>query len=115
MRHTVFFAEVEDVYAVIKTGGKQYKVRPGERITVEKISGEPGTEIELNEVLLVGEGEEVKVGQPLVSEAKVIAKILEQGRSRKILVFKKKRRKNYKKKQGHRQYYTVLEIQEIKA
>ncbi len=103
------------MYAVIKTGGKQYKVRPRERITVEKISGEPGTEIELNEVLLVGEGEEVKVGQPLVSEAKVIAKILEQGRSRKILVFKKKRRKNYKKKQGHRQYYTVLEIQEIKA
>ncbi len=103
------------MYAVIKTGGKQYKVSPGERIRVEKIPGDPGTEVELSEVLLVGEGDDLKIGQPTLPEAKVVATIVEQGRSRKIIVFKKKRRKNYKKKQGHRQYYTVLEIKEIKA
>lgn len=103
------------MYAVIKTGGKQYKVSPGEKITVEKLPGEPGEEIELSEVLLVGEGDNIKIGQPTVPEAKVVATIVEQGRSKKIIVFKKKRRKNYKKKQGHRQYYTVLEIKEIKA
>jgi large subunit ribosomal protein L21 len=103
------------VYAVVKTGGKQYKVSPGEKITVEKLPGEPGEQIELSEVLLVGEGDSVKIGQPTVPEAKVLATIVEQGRSKKIIVFKKKRRKNYKKKQGHRQYYTVLEIKEIKA
>lgn len=103
------------MYAVIKTGGKQYKVSPGDTIRVEKLPGEPGQEIELNEVLLVGDGEEVKIGQPLVEGAKVIATILNQGRSRKIIVFKKKRRKNYKKKRGHRQFYTELQIKEIQA
>ncbi len=103
------------MYAVIKTGGKQYKVSPGDVIRVEKIPGDPGQEIELNEVLLVGEGGEVKIGQPLVEGAKVIATIVEQGRSRKIIVFKKKRRKNYRRKRGHRQYYTDLQIKEIQA
>ena len=103
------------MYAVIKTGGKQYKVSPGDVIRVEKLPGEPGKEIELNEVLLVGEGENLKIGQPLVEGAKVIATILDQGRSKKIIVFKKKRRKNYKKKRGHRQYYTELQIKEIQA
>ncbi len=103
------------MYAVIKTGGKQYKVSPGDTIRVEKLPGEPGQEIELNEVLLVGDGEEVKIGQPLVEGAKVIATVLNQGRSRKIIVFKKKRRKNYKKKRGHRQFYTELQIKEIQA
>jgi len=103
------------VYAVIKTGGKQYKVSPGEKITVEKLPGEPGEQIELSEVLLVGEGDNIKIGQPMVPEAKVVATIVEQGRSKKIIVFKKKRRKNYRRKRGHRQYYTVLEIKEIKA
>jgi len=103
------------VYAVIKTGGKQYKVSPGDVIRVEKIPGDPGQEIELSEVLLVGEGNEVKIGQPLVEGAKVIATIVEQGRSRKIIVFKKKRRKNYRRKRGHRQYYTDLQIKEIQA
>ncbi len=103
------------MYAVIKTGGKQYKVSPGDVIRVEKLPGEPGEEIELNEVLLVSEGENLKIGQPLVEGAKVIATILDQGRSKKIIVFKKKRRKNYKKKRGHRQYYTELQIKEIQA
>ncbi len=103
------------MYAVIKTGGKQYKVSPGEKITVEKLPGEPGEQIELSEVLLVGEGDNIKIGQPMVPEAKVVATIVEQGRSKKIIVFKKKRRKNYRRKRGHRQYYTVLEIKEIKA
>ncbi len=103
------------MYAVIKTGGKQYKVSPGDVIRVEKLPGEPGEEIELNEVLLVGEGENLKIGQPLVEGAKVIATILDQGRSKKIIVFKKKRRKNYKKKRGHWQYYTELQIKEIQA
>lgn len=101
------------VFAVIKTGGKQYKVAPGDTIRVEKLPGEPGETVEILEVLLVaGEGEP-QVGTPVVSGAKVKATILEQGRSKKIIVFKKKRRKNYKRKKGHRQYYTVLRIDEI--
>jgi len=103
------------VYAVIKTGGKQYKVSPGDIIRVEKLPGDPGQEIELNEVLLVGDGNQVKIGQPLVEGAKVIATIVDQGRSRKIIIFKKKRRKNYRRKRGHRQYYTELQIKEIQA
>ena len=103
------------MYAVIKTGGKQYKVSPGDVIRVEKIPGEPGQEIELSEVLLVGKDQELKIGQPLVEGAKVVATILNQGRSRKIIVFKKKRRKNYRRKKGHRQYYTDLQIKEIQA
>ncbi|WP_297057042.1 50S ribosomal protein L21 [Thermosulfurimonas sp.] len=101
------------MFAVIKTGGKQYKVAPGEVLRVEKLLGEPGDTVELSEVLLVaGEGEP-RVGTPLVEGARVKATILEQGRSKKIIVFKKKRRKNYKRKRGHRQYYTVLRIEEI--
>ena len=103
------------MYAVIKTGGKQYKVSPGDIIRVEKLPGEPGQEIELEEVLLVGKDQEIQIGQPLVEGAKVVATILNQGRSPKIIVFKKKRRKNYKRKRGHRQYYTELQIKEIKA
>ncbi|OAG27355.1 50S ribosomal protein L21 [Thermodesulfatator autotrophicus] len=103
------------MYAVIKTGGKQYKVRPGDTIRVEKLTGEPGQEIELTDVLLVAKDDDLKIGQPLVEGAKVIATILNQGRSKKIIVFKKKRRKNYKKKRGHRQYYTELQIKEISA
>ncbi len=103
------------MYAVIKTGGKQYKVSPGDIIRVEKLPGDPGQEIELNEVLLVGDGNQVKIGQPLVEGAKVIATIVDQGRSRKIIIFKKKRRKNYRRKRGHRQYYTELQIKEIQA
>ena len=103
------------VFAVIRTGGKQYKVSPGDVIRVEKLPGEPGTEVTLEEVLLVGEGPEVRIGQPLVEGARVLATIVEQGRSRKIIVFKKKRRKNYRRKRGHRQFYTDLRIEKIEA
>ncbi|MBX6422694.1 50S ribosomal protein L21 [Thermosulfurimonas sp. F29] len=101
------------MFAVIKTGGKQYKVAPGDTLRVEKLPGEPGETVELSEVLLVaGEGD-LRIGTPVVEGARVRATILEQGRSRKIIVFKKKRRKNYKRKRGHRQYFTVLKIEEI--
>ncbi|RUM88306.1 MAG: 50S ribosomal protein L21 [Thermodesulfatator sp.] len=101
------------MFAVIKTGGKQYKVAPGDTLRVEKLPGEPGETVEIAEVLLVAQGGDLKVGTPVVEGARVRATILEQGRSRKIIVFKKKRRKNYRRKRGHRQPYTVLRIEEI--
>lgn len=102
------------MYAVIRTGGKQYKVSEGDLLKVEKLAGEVGESIELAEVLMVG-GEEVKIGTPLLPEAKVTAKIVEQGKDKKILVFKSKRRKNYRKKNGHRQPITRLKITAIEA
>ena len=102
------------MYAVIKTGGKQYKVSAGDLLKVEKLDGAVGDTIELNEVLMVG-GEEVKIGTPLLPEAKVDAQIVEQGKDKKILVFKAKRRKNSRKKYGHRQPLTRLKIIDIKA
>lgn len=102
------------MYAVIKTGGKQYKVSAGDLLKVEKLDGAVGDTIELNEVLMVG-GEEVKIGTPLLPEAKVEAQIVEQGKDKKILVFKSKRRKNSRKKYGHRQPLTRLKITDIKA
>jgi large subunit ribosomal protein L21 len=101
------------VFAVIKTGGKQYIVKPGDRIKVEKINGEVGDTVEISEVLLVNKDGDLKIGTPVVEGAKVVASIIEQGRSRKIIVFKKKAKKGYKRKKGHRQYYTLLEIKEI--
>lgn len=103
------------VLAVIKTGGKQYVVKPGDRIKVEKIEGNVGDTIELKEVLLVKTEEDLKIGNPLLETAKVTAEILEQARGPKIIVFKKKPKKGYKRKKGHRQYYTMLEIKEIKV
>ncbi len=102
------------MYAVIKTGGKQYKVSAGDLLKVEKLDGAVGDTIELNEVLMVG-GEEVKIGTPLLPNAKVTAQIVEQGKDKKILVFKSKRRKNYRKKYGHRQPLTRLKITNIEA
>jgi len=102
------------MYAVIKTGGKQYKVSAGDLLKVEKLAGAVGETIELDEVLMVG-GEEVKIGTPLLPNAKVTATIVEQGKDKKILVFKSKRRKNYRKKYGHRQPLTRLKITDIKA
>lgn len=103
------------MYAVIKTGGKQYRVTEGDTLRVEKLLGEKGTSIELNDVLAIGEGENMKVGNPIVEGAKVIAEIIGQGKAKKVLIFKKKRRKGYTKKQGHRQLFTSLKIQAIKA
>jgi large subunit ribosomal protein L21 len=98
------------MYAVIKTGGKQYRVEPGQKLRVEKLTGNPGDKVEFGEVLLVGGGDSPKIGQPLVKGAKVSAEILAQDRAKKIIVFKLRRRKNYRRKQGHRQPYTELKI-----
>jgi len=100
------------MYAVIRTGGKQYRVAPNEVIRVEKIEAEPGTTVEFDEVLLVG-GEEPKVGRPLVDGAKVTATVLDQIKGPKIVIFKKKRRKHYRRKRGHRQQLTLLRVQDI--
>lgn len=103
------------MFAVIRTGGKQYKVAPDDVIAVEKLVGEPGTTIELGEVLMVGDGASIQAGTPLVSGAAVVAELVEQRRADKIIVFKKKRRQNYRRKNGHRQHQTVLRITEIRA
>lgn len=103
------------MYAIIRTGGKQYQVAPGERVRVEKLAGDVGETIELSDVLLVADGDDVKVGRPVVDGAKVTAQIVEQDKAKKVLVFKKKRRKGYRVKNGHRQDYTALEIKEITA
>ncbi|NLX19215.1 MAG: 50S ribosomal protein L21 [Desulfobulbus sp.] len=103
------------MYAIIRTGGKQYQVEAGDTLRVEKLEGDVGDTVELSEVLLLVDGEAVKVGQPVVEGAKVVAKIVEQGRHKKITVFKKKRRKGYQVKKGHRQMFTALTIETIAA
>ena len=103
------------MFAVIRTGGKQYKVAKDDVISVEKLPGEPGAAIELGEVLMIGEGAEVTSGTPLLAGASVAAIVVEQTRAPKIIVFKKQRRKNYRRKKGHRQYQTVLRINEIRG
>ncbi len=103
------------MYAIIRTGGKQYQVAAGDTLRVEKLQGEVGDTIELSDVLLVADGEDVKVGKPVVEGAKVVAKIAEQGKAKKVLVFKKKKRKGYRVLRGHRQMFTALSIEEISA
>jgi len=101
------------VYAIIKTGGKQYRISPGDVLRVERLPGERGDEVILDQVLLVTDGDAVQVGQPLVPNATVRTQIVRQGKGKKVLIFKKKRRKNYRRKQGHRQLFTALQINEI--
>jgi large subunit ribosomal protein L21 len=101
------------VYAVFRTGGKQYRARQGERVRVEKVEAEVGATIEFDQVLMVGEGADVKVGKPLVSGGKVSGKVTAQGRADKITIIKFRRRKHYQRKQGHRQLYTEVEITSI--
>lgn len=103
------------MFAVIRTGGKQYRVAKDDVITVEKLPGEPGATVALDAVLMVGEGAEVTAGAPLVAGASVAATVLDQRRGGKIVVFKKKRRHNYRRKHGHRQHETVLRITDISA
>lgn len=102
------------MYAIIKTGGKQYRVEVGERVRVEKLEGQIGDLVSLPEVLLVG-GESPQIGRPRVEKASVEAKIVEQDRAKKVKVYKKKRRKGYETTRGHRQPYTCLEIKKIIA
>ena len=101
------------MFAVIKTGAKQYKVAVGDVIKVEKLEGEAGSNVSLDHVLMVGDDKGVKVGTPTISGTSVTAEILEQARAGKIIVFKKKRRHNYRRKAGHRQEQTVLRITDI--
>jgi len=103
------------MFAVVKTGGKQYKVAQGDVIQVEKLPAEAGKTVELGEVLMLVDGGKVTVGSPLVSGAKVAAEVVSQGRSGKLIVFKKKRRQNYRRKKHHRQEFTVLKITGISA
>lgn len=101
------------MYAVVQTGGKQYKVKEGEKFVVEKLDGKIGSKKTLSEVLAVGGKIDIQVGQPLLKGAKIETVVTEQIKGDKILVFKKKRRKGYRKKQGHRQAYTILKVQKI--
>jgi len=103
------------MYAVIKTGGKQYKVAAGEKLKIEQIPAEIGSEITLDQVLAVGEGASLKLGDPLVNGAAVMATVISQGRHDKVTIFKMRRRKHYQKHQGHRQNYTEILINTIKA
>lgn len=104
------------MYAVIQTGGKQYKVNPGTILKIEKVAGEKGDKVIFAEVLMVGDDNgAVKVGSPMVAEAAVTAEIIEQGREKKVVVYKYKKRKNYRRKQGHRQPFTKIKIEEIKG
>jgi len=103
------------MYAVIKTGGKQYGVTPGEQLRVEKISGEVGDAVTFDQVLLTSDGGAVQVGRPFIENAKVVARIARHDKGRKIVVFKYKRRKNYRRKRGHRQPFTLIRIENILA
>jgi large subunit ribosomal protein L21 len=101
------------MYAVIRSGGKQYKVAPGELVKLEKLEAEVGAAIELVEVLLIGEDDRVVVGNPLVKNARVVGEVESQGRGKKIIVFKNRKRKGFHKTQGHRQSYTGVRIKQI--
>jgi large subunit ribosomal protein L21 len=98
------------MYAVIRTGGKQYRVAAGDKLRVEKLLADVGAEVLLDQVLMVGEGDAVKVGAPLVPGAAVKATVVGHGKNDKVTIFKLRRRKHYKKSQGHRQHYTEIQI-----
>jgi large subunit ribosomal protein L21 len=101
------------MYAVIQTGGKQYRVSQGDLVTIEKIEGTAGDRVEIDSVLMVGEGTQVTIGQPRLPQARVVGTIVRQERGPKILIYKHKRRKGYQKKQGHRQWQTLLRVTDI--
>ena len=103
------------MYAVFKTGGKQYRATQGQKVKLEKINANSGDKVLFTEVLMVGEGSDVEIGTPFLTNASVEAKVLEEGKDKKIEVIKFKRRKNYKRTFGHRQCYTLVEITEIKV
>ncbi len=103
------------MYAIVRSGGKQYRVRPGERVLVEKLAAEPGEEVVFEDVVFVSDGETAKVGTPKVEGAVVKAEVIGHGRGPKLIVFKKRRRKNYRRKAGHRQWYTEVFVRGIEA
>ena len=103
------------MYAVIKTGGKQYKVSEGQTLKVEKLNAEEGASIDLNEVLMVADGDDIKVGAPFLDGGKVIATVASHGRAKKVTIVKFKRRKHHRKQMGHRQSFTELKIEKITA
>ena len=103
------------MYAIINSGGKQHRVEEGETLRLEKLDAQPGDKIELDQVLFVSTDDGVKVGNPLVENSKVTATILAEGKGRKVIIFKKKRRKQYRRKTGHRQLYTEVLVDSIKA
>ena len=103
------------MYAVIKTGGKQYRVSAGQKLKVEQIPADVGAEVTLDQILMVGEGESVKIGAPFLAGATVKATVISHGRHDKVKIFKMRRRKHYQKRQGHRQNYTELRIDTIAA
>ncbi len=100
-------------YAVIRTGGKQYRVTSGELLRIESLKGDVGSQVEFSDVLLTANAGSVQIGTPLVAGASVTAQIVEHGKERKIIVFKKKRRQGYRRKQGHRQHFTAVRVQNI--
>lgn len=103
------------MYAIIATGGKQYKVAPGELLQIEKLAATVGSEVEFDQVLMVVDGEEIKIGTPYLSNIKVVGEVSEQDRGDKITIIKFRRRKHYMRKQGHRQYFTAIKIKTIKS
>lgn len=103
------------MYAIIKTGGQQFRVAKGDRLTVQKLNEEAGKTVTLEDVMMVNDGKTAKVGTPLVSGARVTAKVVEQTRGDKVVIFKKKRRQNYRRTKGHRQDLTLIEITDIKT
>ncbi len=103
------------MYAIIKTGGKQYRVQQGDTLQVEKLEGKEGSEIQFNDVLMYSDGEKITLGEPVIETAMVKAHILDQGKKKKIIVFKYKRRKGYKRTRGHRQSYTAVKIDSIEV
>jgi len=107
--------ERADMYAVIKTGGKQYKVAAGEKIKIEQIAADVGQEITIDQVLAIGAGADLKVGTPLVAGASVVATVVAHGRHDKVRIFKMRRRKHYQKRQGHRQNFTEIQIGAVNA
>jgi large subunit ribosomal protein L21 len=103
------------MYAIIKTGGQQFRVSKGDKLSIQKLEVEAGKTIKLDEVMMINDGKAAKIGTPLVSGASVTAKVVEQMRDEKVVIFKKKRRQNYRRTRGHRQHLTVIEITDIKA
>lgn len=103
------------MYAILKCGGKQLKVAKGDKVSIERVESKVGDTITLDEVMLLADGKDITVGTPLVEGATVTAKVVEQIRDKKVIIFKKRRRQNYRRKKGHRQYLTVIEVTDVSA